>query len=174
MDINLFWTAFGAIGGTVGALATAVAVIVALWQTKYSQKKKLKLSFYSGIAVMIENKEYLFVGISIANVGNRDVVIQNWGWCLDNKELMLVHPILDFPLNQMQVQLPYKLSIEEQITLYLPKDNFLMNISENIQKKTLKANKPIKFWVLDSTGKNHYFFSQATANEMLLKTIQLN
>ena len=167
MDMNLFWTAFGAIGGTVGALATAVAVIVALWQTKYSQKKKLKLSFSSGIAAMIGNKDYLFVGISIANIGNRDVVIKNWGWCLDNKELMLVYPVLDFPLNQMQVQLPYKLSIEEQITLYMPKDKFLLNVSENIQKKTLKANKPIKFWVLDSTGKNHYVFSQTTANEMI-------
>lgn len=27
MDWNLFWTAFGAIGGTLGALATFVAVI---------------------------------------------------------------------------------------------------------------------------------------------------
>lgn len=34
MDMNLFRTAFGAIGGTVSALATAVAVIIALWQTK--------------------------------------------------------------------------------------------------------------------------------------------
>lgn len=34
---NLFWNAFGAVGGTVGACATAGAVVVALWQTKYSQ-----------------------------------------------------------------------------------------------------------------------------------------
>lgn len=45
MDWNLFWTAFGAIGGTLGALATFIAVIVALWQTKFSYKKKLQLSF---------------------------------------------------------------------------------------------------------------------------------
>ena len=37
MDWNLFWTAFGAIGGTLGAVATTAAVVVALWQTKYSQ-----------------------------------------------------------------------------------------------------------------------------------------
>lgn len=30
MDWNLFWNAFGAIGGTLGAAATAFAVIVAL------------------------------------------------------------------------------------------------------------------------------------------------
>ena len=45
MDWNLFWTAFGAIGGTLGAVATTAAVVVALWQTKYSQKKIIKLAF---------------------------------------------------------------------------------------------------------------------------------
>ena len=45
MDWNLFWTAFGAIGGTLGALATFVAVIVALWQTKLNYNKKVQLSF---------------------------------------------------------------------------------------------------------------------------------
>ena len=55
MDWNLFWAAFGAIGGTVGALATAAAVIVALWQTKYSYKKKLKLSFTDNITIVPEN-----------------------------------------------------------------------------------------------------------------------
>ena len=45
MDWNLFWTAFGAIGGTLGAVATTAAVVVALWQTKYSQKKIIKLTF---------------------------------------------------------------------------------------------------------------------------------
>lgn len=55
MDWNLFWTAFGAIGGTVGAIATAAAVIVALWQTKYSYKKKLKISFSNNITIVPEN-----------------------------------------------------------------------------------------------------------------------
>lgn len=45
MDWNLFWSAFGAIGGTLGAVATTAAVVVALWQTKYSQKKIIKLAF---------------------------------------------------------------------------------------------------------------------------------
>lgn len=40
-DWNLFWNAFGAIGTTVGSIATAVAVIVALWQTKFNEKKEI-------------------------------------------------------------------------------------------------------------------------------------
>ena len=42
---TLFWTAFGAIGGTLSAIATTAAVIVALWQTKYANRKKIKVEF---------------------------------------------------------------------------------------------------------------------------------
>lgn len=52
MDWNLFWTAFGAIGGTLGALATFVAVTVALWQTKLNYKKKVQLSFTDNITIV--------------------------------------------------------------------------------------------------------------------------
>jgi hypothetical protein len=50
-DWNLLWTAFGAIGGTLGAFATLLAVIVALWQTKYEARKKLKLSKLENIKI---------------------------------------------------------------------------------------------------------------------------
>ena len=82
MDWTLFWTAFGAIGGTVGAFATAAAVIVALWQTKYNQKKKLKLSFSEDITIVPENGNvfYRYIGVSVTNIGNRDVIISNWGF----------------------------------------------------------------------------------------------
>lgn len=52
MNWELFWTAFGAIGGTLGAIATTAAVIVALWQTKYANKKQLKVEFSDNIVVV--------------------------------------------------------------------------------------------------------------------------
>lgn len=36
----LFWTAFAAIGQVVGAFATALAVIITLWQIKFFNRKK--------------------------------------------------------------------------------------------------------------------------------------
>ena len=45
MASELFWTAFAAIGQAVGAIATAAAVIVTLWQVRYSNKKNLKMKF---------------------------------------------------------------------------------------------------------------------------------
>ena len=38
-DATLFWTAFAAIGQAVGAIATAAAVIITLWQIKYANRK---------------------------------------------------------------------------------------------------------------------------------------
>ena len=70
MDWNLFWTAFGAIGGTLGAVATTAAVVVALWQTKYSQKKIIKLGFSDNFQLYNPNtgESVKFIGISVTNI----------------------------------------------------------------------------------------------------------
>ena len=65
MDWNLFWTAFGAIGGTLGALATFVAVIVALWQTKLNYKKKVQLSFTDNITIVPETEIHFAIILAL-------------------------------------------------------------------------------------------------------------
>ena len=45
MKWELFWTAFGAIGTTIGSIATAIAVGVAVMQYKQPVRKKIKLDF---------------------------------------------------------------------------------------------------------------------------------
>ena len=81
MDWNLFWSAFGAIGGTLGAVATTAAVVVALWQTKYSQKKIIKLTFSDNFQLYNPNtgESVKFIGLSVTNIGNRKVIIRTWG-----------------------------------------------------------------------------------------------
>ncbi|MPN59434.1 hypothetical protein SDC9_207155 [bioreactor metagenome] len=69
-----------------GAVATFLAVVVALWQTKYANKKKIKLS-YTEIATLIQdlstgkidNTSYRLSQISITNIGNRKIIITGWG-----------------------------------------------------------------------------------------------
>lgn len=176
MDWNLFWAAFGAIGGTLGALATFVAVIVALWQTKFSYKKKLQLSFSDNITIVPENgnKFYHYVGVTITNIGNRDVVIQNWGFELDDGSQMLIVPDTS-PLGRvLQVKLPYRLQIEEGTTLYCEKTLFHNAISECIEKGKLKENEKIKFYVSDSTTKKHYGLTNKIARDLLKDTASKN
>lgn len=147
MDWNLFWAAFGAIGGTVGALATAAAVIVALWQTKYSYKKKLKLSFTDNITIVPENGSafYHYIGVTVINIGNRDVVIQNWGFDLDDGTKIMIVPDTS-PLGRvLQVQLPHRLQIEEGTTLYYERRCFVTFLKRILAIENFKRTKKFSF-----------------------------
>mgnify|MGYP007105380024 CR=1 FL=1 len=176
MDWNLFWTALGAIGGTLGAIATFVAVVVALWQTKLNYKKKVQLSFTDNITVMSKsgNVSYHYVGVTVTNVGNRDVVIQNWGFELDDGSQILIVPDMSPIGRVLQMKLPHRLQIEEGITLYYEKALFCNVLSECIEKGKLRENKKIRFYVSDSTAKKHHVLTDKNAADLLKDTISKN
>ena len=169
MDWNLFWTAFGAIGATVGSVATAAAVIVALWQTRISFKKKLQISFSDDIAIIPESGSavYRYIGLNVVNIGNRDVIIHGWGFHCENNSKMVIAPDTSSIGRIIQVKLPHKLQIEEGITLYYEKKLFYKILKESLENGALKPNKKICFYVTDSTNKNHYVKTKKTAAVLL-------
>ena len=84
----------------IAAIATVVAVIVALWQTKYSNKKKLKIkatetvNFY--LHMLGTNKKQFsprLFSFTVVNVGNRKIRIIEYGIYL-NKSLQIKTTIL--------------------------------------------------------------------------------
>ena len=120
MDWNLFWTAFGAIGGTLGAVATTAAVVVALWQTKYSQKKIIKLGFSDNFQLYNPNtgESVKFIGISVTNTGNRKVIIRTWGVHLKEGSAIVMPPVDANGIEKMvYTKLPQTLDLEESIDL---------------------------------------------------------
>ena len=52
-----------------------------LWQVRYSNKKKLKMKFTDKNVVFSErgDSRYFFVNLSVTNIGNRNVIVRNWG-----------------------------------------------------------------------------------------------
>lgn len=166
---NLFWNAFGAIGGTIGALATAGAVVVALWQTKFSQKKKLKVSIKDDIAVVPDggNVIYRYIGVSVVNIGNRDVILSSWGFELSNGQCILIVPDTSRIGKVVSVVLPYKLSLEEEKTLMYAEPLFFTVVRERVASGDLKKDQRIKFYVIDSTGKKYTALTTKTVNEYL-------
>lgn len=83
----LFWTAFGAVGTTLGPLATAIAVIIAVIQYRQPLVKKLNIRFVSAFHVSrIRAGEHL-LSINIANTGIRDIVISNVYLSIGKKKL---------------------------------------------------------------------------------------
>ena len=173
MDWMLFWTAFGAIGGTIGALATAGAVIVALWQTKYAYKKKIKVKFDDvGSAISRSGARIFdFVSLTVTNIGNRDVVIERWGFELENKREVLIFsemPIQGLPQvvqDALRSTFPYTLQMEQRTSFYYEKDLFMKMIPEYCRNKELNPKKPIRFFVKDSTGRKYYCESTKKAGE---------
>ena len=182
MDWMLFWTAFGAIGGTVGALATASAVIVALWQTKYAQKKKLNVKFDDkGLAVSnIGTRLLEFISLTVTNIGNREIIIERWGFELKNKREMLIFselPMRGIPANlqdSFRNKFPHTLQIEQRTTFYYEKALFLDLVQEHCSRGELDPKKPIRFFAKDTTGHKYYCETAKKAGEYKKSNLNTN
>lgn len=165
MDWNLFWTAFGAIGGTLAALATTAAVIVALWQVKYNKRKKLKLQF-SDSMVLFETSQP-FISLDITNTGNREVIIDKWGFIYSEKNGYALIGLKKSTIEkQINPHLPYKLALEESISLYWEFSFFVRSIKTEIGTGHLQSNKKITFFTSDSTGKKYTVFAVEFRNSL--------
>ena len=123
--------------GAVGAVATFSAVVVALWQTKYANRKKLKCSFSDNIIIADNyNNMKKYVGMIITNIGNKRVIINSWSVKTKNGYLRFLtdlsgitdSDILDRRLSA-EMKLPHVLETEEQFTFYFPYDLFCKNIN---------------------------------------------
>lgn len=168
MDWNLFWTAFGAIGGTLGAVATTGAVIVALWQTKYSQKKKLDIYFTDNFQLYNQNSgaSVKYIGIRVTNIGNRKIIITNWGMKMKEGEALILKPVDANSFERLAyTDLPKTLEIEESIDLQWQIDRFKAFLVSN--EGDIDKHRPLEFFVKDSTGKKYWVKSKKDAEEYL-------
>ena len=174
MDWMLFWTAFGAIGGTLGALATFGAIVVALWQTKYAYKKKLKLQFCDNVKIANNSGEIVIelVSLEVTNIGNRDLILHRWGFQIDkHKEIQILS---ELPMNGIPshistafiTKFPYKLEMEHKVTLYYEKKLFVKLLPEHYNNKKA-LNKHLECFVKDSTGRKYYVKSDKRIKEYM-------
>lgn len=169
-DYNLFWTAFAAIGQAVGAIATATAVIVTLWQIKYANRKRLRLSFSDKNVVFSENGnlEFHFVNLTVTNIGNRNVIIKNWGIKVSKKQNLLIVPDIKNPIVKMiQKPLPCTLEPEESMDLVFDIKLFLRNLREQIKDGVFSEKDKLTLYVVDSTGKMYFVKSEKTIKKYI-------
>jgi len=154
----------------VSAVATFAAVVVALWQTKYATRKKVKLeSSTAGLLPVITTEagdkvlqETMCQYVDIINIGNRDIVID--GFFIEfSRDFML--QIVDFK-NIINPQLPIKIAVEERARLQVDFPSLCKTISDN-KKAIGKFNKEFKFCITDSTGKRYKTKSNRTIENIL-------
>ncbi len=87
MDWNLFWNGFGAIGSTLGSLATAITVLIAIKQLK--QPKEIKIRNKEFVRMKISFSQKPMFHIRYFNDCLRTVFIESVGYYIDNQYIGL-------------------------------------------------------------------------------------
>jgi len=153
--------------GAIGAIATFSAVLVALWQTKYANRKRLKCSFIENYTVCDSTASKNSVGMSISNIGNNKVTIQSWGIKTAQSYLLILTSSLDPDRfdKAVAVKTPYELETEKNITFFYVKDLFCAQVKKLIERGEIRNNKRIQFVVYDVTGKQYKVKSKKAAKE---------
>ena len=145
------WDAVSAIGTCFAAFATFLACVIALWQTKYANYKKLKLKFYDdAYSVTSDQNICHFININVCNIGNRKITIKELSIPLKNRKKLILF------VNQtkfLPTKLPQTLDIEESIDLYFEYDLLLANLQNAVKQKQLDINSKITFIVKDNSEK---------------------
>lgn len=151
MDWNLFWTAFGAIGTTLGSLITAIAVVVAVRQYKEPLVKRIKISFTSAFPVGLGVETDLFC-IGVSNTGIRPVNISNIVLSVGAKNLIINRAQFDIPGLLQPLNFPIELQPEQQIEMYLERLIIAGYFAENLKNGNFNRATPVKVAVTDKTG----------------------
>lgn len=162
-----FWIIFSAIATALGSLATTAAVIVALWQTQQNNKKKLMLSFNETITILDPNTDTSlgeYIGVSITNIGNRDVIISDWSMICTKGKSNRRYKIMTEIQGLLKKELPYALPIEENLDLSYERKYFARAVNSMIKKNEISPNKKVKFQIMDSTGKKYIVHSKQNAS----------
>ena len=167
MDWNLFWTAFGAIGTTLGSLITAIAVVFAVKQYREPLVKRLKIGFTFAFPVYSDN--HLGVDlfcISVSNTGVRPIVVSNIYLNVGKKNLILNDAPFFVPGAMPLLSFPVEIQPEQKIQMYLQVSKFTQIFKEMLNGNEFEKSEKVKVAVTDLTDDWHYHSTGYTAGEI--------
>lgn len=95
--------------------------------------------------------------MSISNIGNKKVVINNWGIKLKDSFILILTEGFGEELfdKLVSVKTPYVLEPEENVVFLYDKKLFIQLLNDNINNKTTDPNSKIIFVIHDSTGRSY-------------------
>lgn len=153
MDWNLFWSAFGAIGTTIGSLITAGAVVVAVKQYKQPLEKLIKVEFTSAVSIdEISGEPLSFYCISVKNKGIREVQINSLNILGKKKKVWINNAQFD---SNAKIILPVKLVPEESKDFLFEWEKFRGILKKSVEDNILKRNEKVIIMATDSLGCNY-------------------
>lgn len=165
MDWNIFWSAFGAIGTTIGSLITAGAVVIAVKQYKQPLKKIVQIKMTSALSTDVKSGKPLnFYMISVSNRGIRSVQI-NSIYIRGYKNNIWINN-MQYKSN-LQINLPVKIESEGNINFFVEVDVFEKEIRKAVDNKILKRNSKLVIFVSDSLGDDYIYKTKYRINNFL-------
>lgn len=149
----------------LGVIATFSAVVVALWQTKTANRKKLKFSF-SHMVYLIGFNNTPYCQIEISNVGNRKVYITAGAINITSEkklQLLCGKRVIFISNHKNNAEFPVTLEGEDVLSVFIPLTDLYNAIitfkDEYLGKFTIA--------ITDSTGKRHKCRCQYDLEAML-------
>lgn len=167
IDWSIFWQA-------VGSIATSAAVIVALWQTQYLNRKKVKLQYYIShsykSAVPSDSsknlEEIAYITVDAINAGARKVVITQFGVEIARR----LHYILNNQLEN-EYNWPIEVAPEQFASFIWSEENFKYWLRNPIDSEEIVARKSqfrkVSFYIKDSTGRIYVCKTKKTIRQYL-------
>ena len=162
----------------LGTIATFLAVVVALWQTTSSRKKKLKLelNFVTTLAPFTQDLEE-YINLTVANIGNCSLKLSNWYMFIGDTKLCILNTPIKGTTN---TSFPLFLNPSEDGSFFLEKEKFINTVMLGFKDELLKTNK-LKTGCFLSTGelitievKITNLFRKQTVNEVYEYIDKLN
>lgn len=168
MDMTLFWTAFGAIGSSLGALIGVIALIIALKAYKLPMKKQLKADMCISSIVGQKNLTKTY-SIKVSNVGIRPVSISNVSFLLKDGFLFLDMLWKNTILESIEPRFPVRLEQGEATTIFLPSDRLSSEMRRLIESNAVTSTDGVTLLVREATGTDHSFKTKYTMEEIAKK-----
>lgn len=166
-DWNLFWTAFGAIGTTLGSLITAGAVVIAVKQYRQPLNKIVKVELT--MAYLHDNSKNVLecCCINIKNRGIRTVQIDSINIQGHKKVLWLNNIQLE---SEVKINFPVRIEPEGSESFLVENEKFKREIEKAVKDKVIRSNCKLVIFVKDSLG-DKYFCKTNFKIKNLIKSI---
>lgn len=165
MDWTVFWTAFGAIGTTVGSLITAGAVVVAVKQYKEPLIKRIKIEFRSAIPINLGVDAELFC-ITVSNTGIRPINISNIILNVGQKDLVIHNAQFSIPGIILPLSFPVELQPEQRVEMYLDRKILAAYLAEKLSNGEFRKSTQVSVVVSDQTGGRHLHRTGCTVQNL--------
>ncbi len=166
MNWEIFWSAFGAIGTTIGSLLTAGAVLIAVKQYKQPLEKIVKVEFKAAISLdTISSKPLNFYCITVKNKGIRHVQINSIN-IQGNKKILWINNA-QYDHSYTKINLPVKIAPEESIDFFFEVGDFKIQLKKAVENKVFKEKQKLVIFITDSLGDNYFCKTKIAINKII-------